>query len=568
MRPVTLVSVSAWLLSASAADIQFQQSLIPDIDIKLPIFSLGSPAIVPQDLLVEFINNTAPGVVLQGGNTDSNKTLYAHDGNRLVALFNQTTGEAKIFPTFSNLQPANSINTDAALDYIKNEEIFPKDDTILGLTTGSGLFGSTHHNNTTPTSPKQYLAHVQIQRNVTVSNRIYPVCGPGSTASFGFAADGKVHSLAYQWKPAKLSGRTLQASPAVSIYQNILKQLESQAPTASVTVDSVDVCFYDSGVDYIQPVYRFTGSVFGGPDNSTKPLTAGIVGYIPIADSSPEAIPDLNNPAQRPAPSSASSSNSSDPIQKRGPQIKIGRYIDRNDTSQWYINSWNFLDALRASQDTVFNFNPVDFIDSQYLYITPAEVTTDKEYYINSVHIADIETHGGWNEFTTFERSPDYPYIVHLSDIPSSGYGPGAGGSLAYWILHSCEVIPTPEDFPNQPLSTAFAPWWPIFNGLHAVVGYRTEMTIADSVMPEFGSAIGAGAGFVSSWLMTVSNDRADYVPPVIDFDNFAGFDQPRGRAAAVAVCGHEDDVATDVENLGRPDCLTMWWYENSCNCG
>jgi hypothetical protein len=36
---------------------------------------------------------------------------------------------------------------------------------------------------------------------------------------------------------------------------------------------------------------------------------------------------------------------------------------------------------------------------------------------------------------------------VYLSDIPSTGYGPGAGGSLAYWILHSCEVIPTPTDY-------------------------------------------------------------------------------------------------------------------------
>lgn len=193
----------------------------------------------------------------------------------------------------------------------------------------------------------------------------------------------------------------------------------------------------------------------------------------------------------------------------------------------------------------------------------PYQFTTDKESYIDSVHIADIETHGGWNEFTTYEQSPDYPYIVHLSDIPASGYGPGADGSLAYWILHSCEVIPTPTDFPGEPIQKAFNPWWPIFNGLHAVVGYRTEMTIADSVMGEFGSSIGLGAGFVSSWLMTVSGDSADYIPPIIYLDNFAGIDEPRGRAAVVAVCGHEDDIATDITDMGRPGCLTMWWYEN-----
>jgi hypothetical protein len=74
-----------------------------------------------------------------------------------------------------------------------------------------------------------------------------------------------------------------------------------------------------------------------------------------------------------------------------------------------YINSRNFLDALHASQDSPFNPNLIEFVDSQYLYMCPYQFTTDKESYIDSVHIADIETYGGWNEFTTYEQSPDYP---------------------------------------------------------------------------------------------------------------------------------------------------------------
>ena len=31
-------------------------------------------------------------------------------------------------------------------------------------------------------------------------------------------------------------------------------------------------------------------------------------------------------------------------------------------------------------------------------------------------------------------------------DITSPGYGERAGGNLKTWIIHSCEVIPTPED--------------------------------------------------------------------------------------------------------------------------
>lgn len=211
----------------------------------------------------------------------------------------------KIFPKFSNLQPTDYINTDFALEYIKNEDTFPKDDTHFVLTNGSSLFGSTHHNNTTPTSPKPYLSHVHIQRNIVVGGQVYPVCGPGSKASFGFAVDGNAHSLSYRWKPATLNGRTVQSRSTDFVYRSICKQLEFQAANASVTVDSVSVRFYDSGLDYIQPVYRFTATVFRDSTNSTKALTAGIQGFIPLGESL-EIIPDITNSTPRPAPASVS----------------------------------------------------------------------------------------------------------------------------------------------------------------------------------------------------------------------------------------------------------------------
>jgi hypothetical protein len=161
-------------------------------------------------------------------------------------LVDETTGDTKVFPTFGNLQAADYINTDFALEYIKNEEMFPKDDTNFVLTNCSSLFGSIHHNNTTPTSPKQYLSHIQIQRNIVTGNQVYSVCGPGSKASFGFATDGNAHSLSNRWKPATLNCRTVRSSSTNLVYQSICKQLEFQAANASVIVDSVGVCFYDS----------------------------------------------------------------------------------------------------------------------------------------------------------------------------------------------------------------------------------------------------------------------------------------------------------------------------------
>jgi len=184
--------------------------------------------------------------------------------------------------------------------------MFPKDDTNFVLTNCSSLFGSIHHNNTTPTSPKQYLSHIQIQRNIVTGNQVYSVCGPGSKASFGFATDGNAHSLSNRWKPATLNCRTVRSSSTNLVYQSICKQLEFQAANASVIVDSVGVCFYDSWLDYIQLVYRFTATVFRDSTKSTKALTAGIQGFIPLGGESLEIIPDITDSTPRPAPASVS----------------------------------------------------------------------------------------------------------------------------------------------------------------------------------------------------------------------------------------------------------------------
>jgi hypothetical protein len=72
----------------------------------------------------------------------------------------------------------------------------------------------------------------------------------------------------------------------------------------------------------------------------------------------------------------------------------------------------------------------------------------------------------------------------------------GPGNSLGYWIIHSCEVLPTQTDE-----STSFDVWWNIFQGLHAVAGYRTEMWISDGATGPFGFSIGLGAPVVSAWL-------------------------------------------------------------------
>src|ERR1700761_5954572 len=96
--------LAACLAPLAAADVQFDRSLIPSPgDCAFPVFTLGTPALVPDAVLAQIVNDTAPAAQVHrpdGG------AAAAFDNGRLVALVNQTTGETKIFPSLDALQPA------------------------------------------------------------------------------------------------------------------------------------------------------------------------------------------------------------------------------------------------------------------------------------------------------------------------------------------------------------------------------------------------------------------------------------------------------------------------------
>ena len=145
--------------------------------------------------------------------------------------------------------------------------------------------------------------------------------------------------------------------------------------------------------------------------------------------------------------------------------------------------------------------------------------------------------------FTTRDNSHD---LVSLSNIPSSGYGGGGGGFLAYWIILICEVIPTQTDEPNS-----FDVWWNIFNGIHAVMGYRTEMWINDDVMGGIGISIGL-VGFRANLhhLGSVLSLQPMHMMMVIPITTaIVILMNLWGCASAVVVCGHSDDTANNIQN-------------------
>jgi hypothetical protein len=555
MKFVIVLSACAitWPSFARAAldpPVEFDKGLIPILDRALPILSLGSPASIPQDLLKEFVTLNAPNATLV---TDpKTNAQFAYDGDRLVAFVDPTNGETRVFPNIGTFPPAEGpIRTDLAHKYVRDKLAFPKDHTDVSVINGSNLVGSTFVRDQNASEPQLYLSHAFVQRTIASGDRRFPVCGPGSRASFGFAADGNVRSVSYLWQSATLTGNMVKPNETQVVYESIIKQLGVVARRSPVKVVKVDVCFYDSASKFIQPVYRFEARTNNEASTNGTVAETRILGYLPIGRNSPELVPGLNAPSKG-APQPVEPTSLRRERRQAGRDIRVGRYVNRDDTHLWVDNANNFLPSL---QNPFIFFRPIaNFINSQYYWAYPYLFTGSKNSFVNSVHIAETEDHGNWHFFTTKGNCCDG---VHLTDIPESGYGGGAGGSLAYWILHSCKVIPTPTDFKPAERHRAFAPWWRIFNGLHAAIGYRTIMYINDGVIPKFGRFIALGAPVVPTWLQVVHDD------PWYQSGTLGSDGQPVGRASAVTVCGHERDTVLQLGNLGRPGCLQEFWYNN-----
>lgn len=548
------VAITVALAAATTASawVHLDKSIIPVVKIPLPVLSLGPPAVIPDEILQLFINASSPNVTLVTNRTTGDKEAY--DGERLVAFVNASTGETGVFPDLSILQPArDGINTTLAQFYLSLNQSFPHDHTNSTLIPGANLVGSRFHNHSRQDTPEVYLTHTLVQRSILVGDQSFPVCGPGSQASFGFGHDGYVRSLSYQWKPAELTQQYIKSNSTAQVYKAILAALEplGRATNGTILVDHVEVCIYDSGKNFLQPVFHFTGIFRSGIKVTTSQTR--LDGYLPFGSGSPEGLPGLND---KPTTNPTDGKDQVITLSTRGvqPQIRVGRYVVRDDASAWVDNANNFWNNLHTSSSA-------NFINQQYYWAEPRLFLNQKNSFINSVHIAETEVHGNYHLFTTEKNCCD---VVYLDDVPSPGYGGNAGGSLAYWILHSCEVIPTIVDYPSGSRAS-WDVWWDIFDGMRAAVGYRTDMYIADNVMPRFGNAIARGAPFVMTWLQTVHDDGIykRNGKDIMYYDSNQRKDQPMGRASAVVVCGHENDLAWQVDNLGKPSCLRQYWYNN-----
>src|SRR5438034_607881 len=112
--------------------IHFDRKLIPRIHAPLPVFVLGPPAKVPTKLLTKFVHASSPNATFK---TDPcTKSQLGYDGDVLVSFVHGVTGETRVFPNLTALEPAGQkIDIGLGHRYVKNIEMFPQDSTKFAI---------------------------------------------------------------------------------------------------------------------------------------------------------------------------------------------------------------------------------------------------------------------------------------------------------------------------------------------------------------------------------------------------------------------------------------------------
>lgn len=584
-----------------AGQIKLDTSQIPPVKGALKRLKL-TPSQAPTEFVNKVLANVAPGAKVealsqssfarQHGIKSSQDVRAAVDRDRVVAIIETAKGHADVFPSLEKLIPmANSDgktlppipknHADAAkraAEDVLTQGIFGRDASkpVLDemLTLNAAEFnqsprGGPDTMNKAKSGP--ILASFPVKRMIGALQ----VFGEGSRGVINVAANGKIHGFSKHWQTASDYDEVKETRTPAQIADLIREQLADLAKKGDVEVEDVRLGYYDGDGGYLQPVYQFRAKVSITPRSGKKETNDNFVaGYIPIGTTL-EPIPSMGDKGANPpgvppgaptnlplselwptepptitgedaAPQTRIAAASDSPIDPdvAAADPTVGRYVVRNDYSGWVHSANLFWSGLQASGYGAY------FTNAQYYWAYPFEFQGSKNSYINSVHVAEIEVHGDWWLWSTYQNWGD---LVSVDSIPSPGLGGSAGGKAAYFIIHSCEVVPSAADTSSWPTK-----WWHVFGGLHSVLGYRTIMYIDDGVMYPFGKHMGWGSNLVSSWLNDVvsSSMYSSGSGRVMH-----GVWKPYGRPSTISVCGHGGDSVYYTANLGKATCLTNYWY-------
>jgi hypothetical protein len=375
------------------------------------------------------------------------------------------------------------------------------------------------------------------------------VYGPGSRAAIAVGTDGSIQGLVRHWKMGKLSANLTERRTAAQIHDDIVRQLTPLAATWNVTVQSVEIAYYDDGGDTMIPVIRTVVKLHSrsspGANAAAMASDDWEARYLAYGGGS---LPNELTPGVGPQPKAMpKQAASNEPSEVTEGDPVVGMYVVRDappasggsgESAGFVAESNGFWNGLQHSSGAS------QFSLPQYYWAIPQVYTTWESSYVNNVNVALTEGHGNHWLFTTEGACCD---VVYINQIPASqGYGAANHGKLDYWIIHSCDVVPSAQDVSNWA-----GPWWNIFQGLHAVMGARTEMMFdSGAVNTPFGQNIGNGAAVVPSWF----NATMSYAQ-----SQNSSLDRP----SAILVCGHWEDTVYNTAPLPAATCLENVWQPN-----
>ena len=253
----------------------------------------------------------------------------------------------------------------------------------------------------------------------------------------------------------------------------------------TITVDSIKPAYYDGNAKYLQPVYEFEATM-----HPSSKITSNehVRGFVPVGKLvEPIRVLGVKNGA---GPSSPHPAGSGGPMVS---QIMLGQYANDDGSMQDMANAYyNGFDSVSPG---VYG-PPINRI--QWYWAETWQVLSDANSYLNAMNVAYTMPHGNWWVNTTNGTGGSPWYVDQIGVGGNPGYGSASGGHLAAWIIDSCEVIPSYYDlqYTTGNGNSAFTYWWPVFQGLHRALGFRTEMLLGEDTMNyDIAQSMAEGAG-------------------------------------------------------------------------
>jgi len=536
-RNIWLVAIAAILISKSAfAQIEFATK-IPPAPAAAPVYKLDATPVPTAFMNEKLVALKLPQLNLERKMLISRGQTGQTEKDKIRVIADPTSGDVHFIPNLRELtaetnlarplelEAARSIATTAFNDL----RFIPKDVTSLRVSDAIPVMGnSVEHGaaeNGTASEPKQVMTLVPAIRYANG----YPVYGSGSRALVSVANDRSVTGLLRRWRTASLQSQVKPTMTSDQVKADIVRQLTPYVKGGThATVDTVVLAYYDGNANYLQPVYRFEAVL---TPEKRGAANIKIAGYVPIGKTL-EAIPDLATEVPGAKPSTATAPPvatriENEPIAPKAMEqpggvgasvISVGEFANQDwPNSSAYLDMANsFLSGLDFGH--IFAFGDPPFSRTLWWTAYPWQVNgPQSKQFMNAVNVAYTEPHGDWLLNTTLSNYGDFWYVKNIGTGGNPGFGAAAGGVLATWVIMSCEVVPSYYDRANEAGgtdvgSTAFDPWWPVFQGLHNVIGFRTEMLYPDDALQfGFGFDAALGGDINAAWFDEVAaNDGND----------------------------------------------------------